>query len=93
MRDFRGCSVRLGQIGKTVEPSVADSCFQGLSKSDHLLIDGVAGRRLAALCYRFFVAMNAVVLDLAGSNLRQAHRTEKGALAKCPCERRCWPST
>ena len=50
---------------------------QGLSKSDPLLMHGVAGRRLAALRHRFFVAMNAVVLDLAGSNLRQAQMTEE----------------
>ena len=51
-----------------IEPSVADGCFQGLSKSHDLLMHGVVGRRFSVLDYSFFVAMNAVVLDLAGGD-------------------------
>ena len=60
-----------------IDPSVAHGCFQGLPESHELLMDGVMSRRFAVLGHRLFVAMNAVVLDLAGSNFRQAQLTEE----------------
>jgi hypothetical protein len=40
-------------------------------------VHGVAGRRFSALGHRFFVAVNAVFLDLAGAGFSKAHLAEE----------------
>ena len=77
VRDFRRLSVWLGEIGKAVEPSLADCGFQRLAQGHDFLVHGVIGGRLAALGDGFFMAVNPVVLNLAGGDFREAHMAEE----------------
>ena len=70
---------------------MAERSFQGLAERDDLLMHGAVGRRLAALFRGLLVALNAVILDLAGSDFGQAHGPKNGT--RCTRERVCWPST
>ena len=56
---------------------MAERGFQGLAERHDLLMHGAVGRRLAALFHGLFVAMNPVVLNLAGGDFREAHGTKE----------------
>ena len=69
--------VRLGEVGKAVEPALADGGFEGLAEGHDFLMHGVAGRRLSALGHRLLMAVNPVFLDLSGRDFREAHVAEE----------------
>ena len=52
-------------------------CFQGLAQRHDFVVHGAMCRRLAAFLHRLFVTMNAVFLDLAGSDFREAQMAEE----------------
>src|ERR1039457_5663528 len=73
VRDLPRRPVGLGQIRKPVQPSVAHSGFEGLPQNNDFLMHGTPGRRLSVFLHRFLVAMNAVLLYLAGRDLGKSH--------------------
>src|ERR1017187_3076953 len=78
VRDLPRRPVGLGQIRKPVQPSVAHSGFEGLPQNNDFLMHGAPGRRLSVFLHRFLVAMNAVLLYLAGRDLGKSHVAKEG---------------
>lgn len=52
--------------------------FERLPKNSDFLMHGTPGRRLSVFLHRFLVAMNAVLLYLAGRDLGKSHVAEEG---------------
>ena len=69
------CTVRRDR--EVVEPAMADGSIQGLAQGHDLLMHGVISWRLAAFRDCLFVAVDAVFLNFAGSDIRKARRTEE----------------
>ena len=65
--------VRRRQVGETVEPSVADGGFQRLAQGHDFLMHGVVGGRFAEVRDSFLMPVDAVFLNLAGGDFREAH--------------------
>jgi hypothetical protein len=65
MGDFGGRPVRFREIGESVEPTVAQRCFQGLVQRDDFPMHGAVAWSLAAFRNCFLVSVNSVFLDLS----------------------------
>jgi hypothetical protein len=61
---------------------VAHGGFERLPENNDFLMHGVPGRRLSVFLHRFLVAMNAVLLNLAGRDLGKSHVAKEGQQMK-----------
>ena len=57
---------------------MAHGGFERLPQNDDFLMHGAPGRRLSVVLHCFLVAVNAVLLHLAGSDLGKSHVAEEG---------------
>ena len=57
---------------------MAHGGFERLPENNDFLMHGAPGWRLSVFLHRFLVAMNAVLLDLAGRDLGKSHVAEEG---------------
>src|SRR5438034_94342 len=57
---------------------MAHGGFEGLPENNDFLMHGTPGRRFSMFLHRFLVAMNAVLLYLAGRDLGESHVAEEG---------------
>jgi hypothetical protein len=56
--------------------------FERLPQNNDFLMHGIPGRRLSVFLYRFLVAINAVLLYLAGRDLGKTHFAKEGQQMK-----------